>query len=134
MELKLSVSGKNGKAYSIKLEESKAQNFVGKRLGDEISGGLIGLDGYKLKITGGSDADGFPMKAAVKGTKRVKSFMKEGVGMREKREGIKKRKFVRGNMVSEQITQLNLKIVEEGEKPVSELLGEEKEEDEGTED
>lgn len=136
MELKLSVSGKDGKAYSVELKGDRAENFVGKRIGEEINGGIIGLEGYKLEIKGGSDADGFPMKAAVKGTKRVKSFMKEGVGMRKKGEGIKKRKFVRGNMVSEDIVQLNLKVVEEGDKPISELLGgeEEKEEDEATED
>lgn len=130
MELNLSISGKGGKAYSLELEGSKAERFLGKRIGDTINGELIGLNGYKLKITGGSDSDGFPMKKSVKGTKRVKSFMSGGTGMRQKREGVKKRKFVRGRMVSEDTAQLNLKVTEEGSEEISKALGEdEKSED-----
>lgn len=130
MELKLSVSGKSGKGHSLELKGDKAERFLGKRIGEKINGELLGLNGYELEITGGSDSDGFPMKKSVKGTKRVKSFMKEGVGMKKKREGVKKRKFVRGNMISEGIVQLNLKVVKEGDRSISELLGEKTEEEE----
>lgn len=131
MEIKLSVSGNNGRAYPLVLEGDDAEKMVGKNIGETINGELIGLKGYKLKITGGSDKDGFPKKRAVKGTKRVKSLMKAAIGVRKIRGGEKKRKFVRGKMISRDTAQVNLKVVEEGEKSLSKVLSKEENGEEG---
>ena len=65
--MQLSISDpKSGKAYSKKIEE--AGIFLNKKLGDTIELSAIGMQGYKAKITGGSDRCGFPMHANVIGT------------------------------------------------------------------
>jgi small subunit ribosomal protein S6e len=48
------------------------------------------------------------------------------------KKGQRVRKTVRGNTVAEDIEQLNLVIVKEGEKPIEEILGGGSEEGEGT--
>ncbi|MFH8120306.1 MAG: S6e family ribosomal protein, partial [Candidatus Aenigmatarchaeota archaeon] len=47
------------KSYQIEVEQSKALGLIGKKIGEEFNGELIGLPGYVLKITGGTDKDGF---------------------------------------------------------------------------
>ena len=49
------------KAYKVEIEQSKVLALIGKKIGDEFNGDIIGLSGYTLKITGGTDKDGFPM-------------------------------------------------------------------------
>ena len=62
----------SGKAYSKKTEESV---FLGKIIGDVVELSEIGLKGFKGKISGGSDKNGFPMRKNVEGTNRKKIFM-----------------------------------------------------------
>ena len=52
---------KTRKAYSKKIDSAAV--FNGKKVGDEVALGIIGLEGYTAKITGGSDTEGFPMKS-----------------------------------------------------------------------
>jgi len=40
-------------------KDYEGKSLLGKKIGEEFEGGLIGLDGYKLKITGGSTKEGF---------------------------------------------------------------------------
>jgi small subunit ribosomal protein S6e len=121
---------KTRKAYSINVDKPV---FLGKKIGDTVALGVIGLDGYKAVITGGSDKDGFPMKPSLPGTARKKVLLGSGVGYRPEERGIRKRKRVRGNVIAEDIHQVNLKIVEYGKEPLDKLLKkeEQKEEAEG---
>ncbi len=107
------------KAYPKKIDNPAF--FIGKKIGDEVELGVIGLDGYKARITGGSDKQGFPMKRDLEGTSRIKVFVTV-----DSKKGIKKKVSRRGNQISEEIAQINLKVVKYGGKSLEELLGGEK--------
>ncbi|MFW5903078.1 MAG: 30S ribosomal protein S6e [archaeon] len=119
-----------GKTYQKEIEDKKARVLHGKKIGEEVEGSLLDLKGYKLKITGGSDKQGFPMKKGVKTEERTKLLLGKGPGYRPKETGIRKRKTVRGEIVSEETQQLNLKVVSKGKKNLAKLFGEEPEEEE----
>jgi len=118
-----------GKTYQKEIEDKKSRVLHGKRIGEEVEGSLLGLKGYKVKITGGSDKQGFPMKKGIKTTERTKILLEKGPGYKPKERGIRKRKTVRGEIVSEETQQLNLKVVSKGRKKLATLFGEEPEEE-----
>ncbi len=128
-EFKLVISDpKAKKAYQIEIKSPDADRLFGKKIGDIIKGELINLAGFEFKITGGSDKQGFPMRADVHGTKRVRALLSQGPGIKIKRKGERKRKSIRGNQIADDIAQINLKVVKEGSKPVGIVLGKEGEE------
>lgn len=112
---------KSSKAVSRKAE-GVPKSFLNKKIGETVSLDDIGLDGYSAKITGGSDADGFPMHPSVVGTVRKKILSKRGIGFRQKLRGEKRRKSVRGNAVTENTSQVNVVIVKEGREAFSSFL------------
>ena len=114
MEVKIIVSDK-GKAQKIELKSPDADKLIGLKIGDKINGELIGLKGKELIITGGSDKEGFPMVEWLEGTRRSKILMDSSPGFHPKERGQRKRKSIRGNTISEDISQINMKVVE-GEK------------------
>lgn len=118
MVFKITISFKE-KSYQI---ERDAPQLIGMKINDVFSGNIIGLPGYKLKITGGSDNCGFPMRSDVEGSGKRKLLLGPGIGFKGKK-GEKKRKTIRGNTISESIVQINCKIIEVGEKPLEELIG-----------
>ncbi len=111
-----------GKAYQRELKDEKARMINGLKIGDEFDGAILGLSGYRLRITGGSDRCGFPMKKGVHGTNRMRILMDGGVGYKPRRD-VRRRKTVRGEKLDEDIVQVNTKIVKRGKKSVEELLG-----------
>jgi small subunit ribosomal protein S6e len=131
---------KGGKSFQAKVSGHLANSLVGKKLGDEIDGIFVQLPGYKLKITGGTDRAGFPMIPDLPGTRYRRLLRSEGTGYhartrhKKKREkptheaGLRKKKPVRGNTISPDTSQVNLKITTRGAKPIEDLLkgGEEK--------
>jgi len=129
MVFKIVVSEpKSRKAWQI---EKDAPSLIGKKIGDKFDGSLIGLSGFTLQITGGSDKDGFPMRPDLEGSIRKKALLTRGIGFkgfkkikkkRYKRKGMRKRKYIRGNMVSEDIAQVNCKVLE-GEGDIPTILG-----------
>ena len=114
---------KTGKCYQISKEKNEIKHIFGKKIKDEIDGTTLGLEGYKLKLTGGTDKDGFPMKPGVHGSARKKILMSAGVGLKSKRKGLRKKKSVRGEIYSEDIVQINAKIIEYGPKSLEEIMG-----------
>lgn len=120
--MKVTIGTQNGKTFQKEVED--ASQIFGKKIGETFDGGIIGLPGYELEITGGSDRDGFPMRASREGTERKRVLLKDGVGLETDREGERQRKSVRGNTVSNQIEQLNTKVTDSGEKSVEEILEE----------
>lgn len=114
------VVGFNGKSY----QKTCLNEFVGKKIGDKIDGSVIGLKGYELEITGGSDKCGFPMRKGIEIPGRKKGFFGKGVGVRKKidRKGKKIRKTVCGSIVSEDIVQLNLKVLKKGPEDLDKLM------------
>jgi len=103
----------DGSSRKIELEGARAQPFIGRRIGDVLDGALVGVSGRKLKITGGSDKDGVPMRPDVHGGVRASIILSGGVGFRPKEKGARRRKLVRGNIVTEDIVQLNLALIPE---------------------
>jgi small subunit ribosomal protein S6e len=106
-------------AQSVEIEENKTIPLIGQKIGDRIDGSLFGFQGKELQITGGSDKDGFPMRGNVHGGVRARVILSEGSGFRSKRKGGRKRKTLRGNIVTEEIVQLNVKIVKTERKRIS---------------
>src|SRR2546428_399647 len=107
-----------GKAYKKDITGHYANALIGKKIGEDLDGLYVGLPGYKLQITGGSDKDGFPMRTDLPGPRRKRLLLSGGVGFHPVRPGMRKKKTVRGNTVSPDILQLNLKIVVRGPKSI----------------
>lgn len=124
VEFKVVVSDpKDGKSYQVAVSGQHANVLVRKRLGDEVDGMFVGLPGYKLKITGGSDKDGFPMRPDMRSAGRMKILLSDSLGFHPKDFlGKRRKKSVRGNEVSPEIVQINTKVLSYGPKPVGELI------------
>jgi small subunit ribosomal protein S6e len=120
---KFVVSDKDGRAYQIEKDQNDCQTIIGKKISDRFDADFLGLKGYALQITGGSDKDGFPMRRDIEGSVKKAVLLTYGVGMRNKKKGLRKRKTVRGNRITKDIVQINCKVVKQGEKSLSELLG-----------
>jgi small subunit ribosomal protein S6e len=104
-------------------EDAMTRPLIGMSVGDELEGSIIGFEGYKFKITGGSDHSGFPMAPGVDGAMPKRILIgHRGVGYKPRRKGRRRRKRVRGSLISEDIYQINLKITERGSNPIEELL------------
>ena len=127
MAFKVVVSEK-AESYQVEVDETKA--FNGLVIGDEFDGGLVGLDGYTLKITGGSDKNGFTMKKDVPGTRRIQSLLTGGTGYHPKADGVKRRKTVRGNTIADDIVQINTVVTQAGSKSIADIIGAGEEEEE----
>jgi small subunit ribosomal protein S6e len=110
-QFKLVISDGTGRSVSQELKDRAAQPLIGVRIGNVVDSSVIGIQGGKVKVTGGSDKSGVPMRADVHGGVRKYVLMSEGVGAKNL-EGGRIRKMVRGNMVTEEIYQLNLRLVE----------------------
>ena len=108
-QFKITVSDKNGKTTTQELKDKTAQPLLGTKVGSIIDSSIIGIGGGKLKVTGGSDKSGTPMRADVHGGVKKYVLLSTGVGNRSE-ERI--RKLVRGNMVTEEIYQINSMLVE----------------------
>jgi small subunit ribosomal protein S6e len=111
-KFKIIVSDSDGTSQSIELEETQAVPLIGRKLGELIDGAAVKLSGYKLKITGGSDKDGFPMRPNIHGGVRVGAILSEGVGFHSSQKGERKRKTLRGNVITDAIVQINMKVIE----------------------
>jgi small subunit ribosomal protein S6e len=131
LAFKVVVSDKN-ESYQIEVDTNERQ-IIGLSIGEELNGDLIGLDGYTLKITGGSDKNGFPMKKDIEGPRRVKSLLTGGVGYKPKADGVKRRKTLRGNTISDEIVQINTIVATAGSKSINDILNPESEAEEETE-
>ena len=93
------------------MEGTKAQALVGKSIGEEIDGKLLGLGNVKLRITGGTDKDGVPMRFDIQGAARKRAMLSGGVGYKPQVDGERQRRLVRGRTVSEETMQVNSVIV-----------------------
>jgi small subunit ribosomal protein S6e len=116
----LNISGGTegpGKGLSklIEIDEKKFR-FEGMKIGDTIKGGVIGFPNYEFEITGGSDSSGFPMRKDVHGPVKKRILVsKRAIGYKPIRKGEKKRRTVRGNEVTHDMTLINLKVIKYGE-------------------
>lgn len=134
MAFKINIGEKSGKTYKL---EAEVPALIDKSLGDKIEGKEINgdLEGYEFEIMGASDKSGFPALKEFEGTMLQGALLKYGTGMHKKPrregkkpqrepkpDGLKMRKRVRGKVISEAITQVNLKVLKVGKKPLSEIF------------
>ena len=112
---KLTVSDIKGKSVSKEIKDSDANPLLGLELGSETDASIVGLTG-KLKLTGGSDKSGVPMRNDIHGAARKYVLLSKGVGLQDAENGQRVRKLMRGNTISEEIYQVNCKF--DGELPV----------------
>ncbi|MFH1306822.1 MAG: 30S ribosomal protein S6e [Candidatus Micrarchaeota archaeon] len=112
-----------GKTYQVEVPKDKEGLLIGRKVGDAIDGSSLGAAGYTLKITGGSDTAGFPMRHDVSGPRRAKLLLSDSPGFRKGGEGDRQARRVRGNIISDEIEQINCKVKEKGPKPLDELFG-----------
>ena len=105
-----------GKSKVAELDGAKAVPLLSRKLGETIDGAVVGMSGRKLQITGGSDKDGFPMRPDVHGGVRVSVVVSKSVGFHPKREGERRRKTLRGNVITDDIVQISMKIIEKPKK------------------
>lgn len=97
------------------MKDSDANPLLGLEIGKEADATIVGLKG-KLKITGGSDKSGVPMRSDIHGAARKRVLLSKGVGLQDAEIGQRVRKLMRGNTISEEIYQVNCKY--DGELPV----------------
>ena len=98
---------KTGKSYNVAVSGHHANSLIGINIGEVVDGIFVGLPGYKLKITGGSDGNGTPMRRDLPGNKRVKLLLSDSLGFHEKYPGQRKRVAIRGSAISAEIVQIN---------------------------
>jgi len=95
-----------------------AQEVDGEVLGEEFKG-------FVFRIAGGNDKQGFPMRQGVLTNTRVRLLCKKGdKTYRARRAGERKRKSVRGCIVGQDISVLNLVITKMGDTPIPGLTDE----------
>ena len=113
---------KSGKSHNVAVTGHNANSLVGKNIGEVVDGIFVGLPGYKLKITGGSDGNGTPMRGDLPGNKRRKILLSDSLGFHEKYPGQRRRKALRCSAVSTEIVQINMAVAEYGPKSIDEIL------------
>jgi small subunit ribosomal protein S6e len=106
-----------GTSKVVELEETRAVPLIGRKIGEVIDGSVVDLPGHKAQIIGGSDKDGFPMRRNVHGGVRRRVILSGGVGFSPQDDGERRRKTVRGNVITDEIVQINMKIVEKPKQP-----------------
>ena len=124
MEIKLAIGSKEEKkVFKHIVSGADAEKLFGKKIGDKFRGEIIGLNGYELEITGGSDSSGFPMRKDIDGPGRKKIVVVKSLGFNSDRKGQRKRRSLRGNTISDQIAQINCKVVKAGKDTIAKILG-----------
>src|SRR4030066_1733298 len=106
----------NGTSKVVELEEARTGPFIGRRIGETMDGAVVDLPAHKLQIRGGSDKDGVPMRPNVHGGVRRNVVLSGGVGFNPQDKGERRRKAVRGNVITDEIVQINTKIIEKPKK------------------
>ena len=137
-------SANSGKSYSLKISGNNHAQLLGKKIGDTVDGIFVGegeqtLSGYKLQITGGSDKTGTPLRRDLEGGSRQAVLVTQSVGFkghnlvfknkggekkrfRYKPDGLRKRRYFRGNTINQDTRQINLKVIDSGNKSLGDIL------------
>jgi len=126
MTIKIVIGTKSGKSYQKELSKDEAESLYGKVLGEELNGELLNFSGVKFSISGGSDANGFPMRKDLPGTGKKKLLLTKSIGFKGKLRGkrfggLRVKKTIAGNTVNEKTHQVNLKVIK-GEKEIDKIF------------
>jgi len=110
---------KTGKSYQKVLEDNP---FVNNKVGDKVSGHLVGLDDYELEIRGGSDKSGCPIRYDMPGIGKKRALLTSGPCIKIVIKGNRIRKTVVSNTITQDIVQINLKVIKQGSKSLEEMF------------
>jgi len=118
--MKLNISyPATGSQKVIEIEdETQLRALFDKRMSHEIEGDAIDqkFKGYIFRISGGNDKQGFPMMQGVLTPARVRLLFDKGMKcFRPRKRGERKRKSVRGCIVSSELSVVNLVIIKKGD-------------------
>ncbi len=131
----------DGKSYALDITGANYNHFLGKKIGDSVDGMFVGdgeivLNGYRLEITGGSDVTGRPMRPDLDGSGVKSVLITAGIGYKGKKfvnknskeyrykyDGLRRRRNLRGNIISQDTRQINLKVVESGKGSLAAIIG-----------
>jgi small subunit ribosomal protein S6e len=113
---------KTGKTAQSEVPKEKEALLIGKKMKEQIDGSIIGIEGYKLEITGLSDTTGAPSRSEIDGTRKAWPLLSSGPGIRKPSKGERRKRIVRGNTISIDTEQINAVIVEYGPTPIEELF------------
>lgn len=113
---------KSGKTGDMEIPKEREPLLIGKTMGEVIDGSNVGLDGFKLQITGLSDNAGSPSRLEIEGTRKAKPLLGSGPGIKHPKKGFRSRRSVRGNQISNDTSQINTVITEYGSRPLEELF------------
>lgn len=108
----------NASQISVEIKTKEEQRLYGKKINDQFDGALIApqFAGSIVQIVGGNDYQGIPMSPAQATTKRIRLLLSKGdIGYRCRRNGVRRRKTVRGSVVSNEILALNVVLVKPAE-------------------
>ncbi|BBL67409.1 30S ribosomal protein S6e [Methanoculleus chikugoensis] len=111
-----------GRSYKIDATGPTAGAFIGKRIGGEIDGNVLGFAGYTIRITGATDKTGIPSRRDLPGPSRRRLLLSRGVGFHPVMDGERRRKSVRGNEISADTVQINAAVKQSGAKPLAEYF------------
>ena len=103
---KITISDKKGKSITRELKEKDANPLLGLQIGAEVDAAIVGQPG-KIRITGASDKSGVPLRADIHGGARKYILLSKGVGLQDAEKGQRFRKLIRGNIITEEIYQIN---------------------------
>uniref|UniRef100_A0AC35TUP5 40S ribosomal protein S6 n=1 Tax=Rhabditophanes sp. KR3021 TaxID=114890 RepID=A0AC35TUP5_9BILA len=109
----------NGTQKLFEIEDDrKVKPFFDKRMSQEVEADCLGDEwkGYILRLTGGNDKQGFPMKQGVLTNERVRLLLGKGASCyKSRRSGERKRKSVRGCIFDANMSVIAAIIVKKGE-------------------
>jgi small subunit ribosomal protein S6e len=103
---KLTISDKKGKSITRELKDKDVNPLLGLQIGTETDAAIVGQPG-KMRITGGSDKSGVPLRADIHGGARKYIMLSKGVGLQDAEKGQRFRKLIRGNLITEEVYQIN---------------------------
>ncbi len=115
-EFKVVISDpKTGRAEQVEVKGKDAEKLLGLKIGDIFDGSMVGKPGIKLRITGGSGISGEPMRPDLPGGAKRRLLLSGPPGFHPREKGERRRKLIRGNVITEEVVQINTVIVyEEG--------------------
>ncbi len=118
---------KTGKSTVYEVKDKEASAFLGLKINDVVNGSILGADG-DIRIAGGSDRAGFPMRADLQGGVKKYILLTKGVGFKKADVGERGRKLIRGNTITDDIYQINAVLLsKESKEKANEQLEQPKE-------
>jgi small subunit ribosomal protein S6e len=119
MEVKIVINDpETGKSYQVNKEDISP--LIGKQIGDKVSLSFLGLDDYEGEITGGGYITGHPMDKRFKTMGLVSDLFEPNTF--NNRSDVRQRKKVAGAIIGDKTSQINIKIIKKGVKPIEEVI------------